>query len=82
VGSLFAAGSVVLLNARYGTPFGAQYTVAIGGGLSLLGALYFVLRLPSIRKAARPMLEKAGVLPPIAAGIESATQAERLELGG
>ncbi|HEV2971206.1 MAG TPA: MFS transporter [Pirellulales bacterium] len=82
VGSLFAAGSVVLLNARYGTPFGAQYTVAIGGGLSLLGALYFILRLPSIRKSARPMLEKAGVLPPIAAGIESATQAERLGTGG
>jgi hypothetical protein len=66
VGSLLSAGLVVLI----GTP----YTVAIGGLLSLAGALYFIWRLPALRKAARPMLEKAGVLEPIAKGLQSATQ--------
>jgi MFS family permease len=66
VGSLLSAGLVVLI----GTP----YTVAIGGVLSLVGALYFIWRLPALRKAARPMLEKAGVLEPIAKGLQSATQ--------
>ena len=86
VGSLFASGLVLLFNALLGvtssaaaagTSSGARYTVAIGGGLSLLGALYFMRRLPSIRRAARPMLEKAGVLTPIAAGLQSATQASQ-----
>jgi MFS family permease len=67
LGSLFASGLVALI--------GAPYTVALGGAVSLLGSLYFIWRLPSLRAAARPMLERAGVLPPIAAGIESATQA-------
>ncbi|HKD36213.1 MAG TPA: MFS transporter, partial [Pirellulales bacterium] len=66
VGSLLSAGLVVLI----GTP----NTVAIGGVLSLAGALYFVWRLPALRRAARPMLEKAGVLEPIAKGLQSATQ--------
>ena len=74
IGSLFAAGLVVLLNRLFGTtgtPFGARYTVAIGGLLSLAGAIYFIVRLPALRKAARPMLERAGVLPQIATGLES-----------
>jgi MFS family permease len=66
VGSLLSSGLVVLI----GTP----YTVAIGGVLSLVGTLYFIWWLPVLRKAARPMLEKAGVLPPIAEGLQSATQ--------
>jgi MFS family permease len=66
VGSLLSSGLVVLI--------GSPYTVAIGGVLSLVGTLYFIWWLPVLRKAARPMLEKAGVLPPIAEGLQSATQ--------
>jgi MFS family permease len=66
IGSLLCSGLVVLI--------GAPYTVALGGVVSLLGALYFVLRLPYVRKAARPMLERAGILPPLAAGLQAATQ--------
>ncbi len=66
VGSLLCSGLVVVI--------GAPYTVAFGGGVSLLGAIYFLLRLPQVRIAARPMLEKAGVLPPLAAGLQAATQ--------
>ena len=66
VGSLLCSGLVVVI--------GAPYTVALGGGVSLLGAIYFLLRLPQVRIAARPMLEKAGVLPPLAAGLQAATQ--------
>jgi hypothetical protein len=74
IGSLFAAGLVVLLNRLFGTtgtPFGARYTVAIGGLLSLAGVIYFIVRLPALRKAAHPMLERAGVFPQIATGLES-----------
>jgi MFS family permease len=66
IGSLLASGLVVLI--------GSPYTVALGGGLSLLGALYFIWRLPELRASARPMLERAGVLPVIT-GIQSATVA-------
>jgi MFS family permease len=66
VGSLLSSGFVVLI--------GSPYTVAIGGLISLVGTLYFIWRLPALLKAARPMLEKAGVLPPIAEGLQSATQ--------
>jgi MFS family permease len=66
VGSLLCSGLVVAI--------GAPYTVALGGVVALLGAIYFVLRLPQVRKAARPMLERAGVLPPLAAGLQAATQ--------
>ncbi len=66
VGSLLSSGLVVVI--------GSPYTVAIGGLLSLAGALNFIWRLPALRKAARPMLEKAGVLEPIATGLQSATQ--------
>ena len=39
--------------------------------VSLAGAMLFIVRLPALRKAARPMLERAGVLPQIATGLES-----------
>jgi MFS family permease len=74
IGSLLAAGLVARLNRIFGATsgsLGASYTVAIGGAISLLGAIYFIVRLPAIRKAARPMLERAGVLPQIATGLES-----------
>ena len=49
------------------------YTVALGGAVSLVGAIYFTVKLPELRAAARPMYEKAGLLPPLAAGIQAAT---------
>jgi len=65
IGSLLCSGLVVVI--------GASYTVALGGMISLIGAANFVLKLKSLRAAARPMLERAGVLPPLAAGIQAAT---------
>jgi MFS family permease len=65
VGSLLCSGLVVII--------GAPYTVALGGVVSLAGAIYFSLILPELRAAARPMLERAGVLPPLAAGLQAAT---------
>ncbi len=80
IGSLFASGLVVLLNRTLrtaGGSWGAGYTVAIGGAISLVGAMLFMVRLPALRKAARPMLERAGVLPQIATGLESTEIADR-----
>jgi MFS family permease len=65
IGSLLCSGLVIVI--------GAPYTVALGGAVSLAGAVYFTLKLRELRAAARPMLERAGVLPPLAAGIQAAT---------
>jgi len=68
-GSLFAgllAGAI-----------GASATVAVGGGACLLGSLLFALRLPQLRTLIRPLYVEKGILPEIAAGMQSATEHTR-----
>lgn len=54
-GSLFAGA----LAARYGAPFALQ----VGGVCVLAGALWFVRRMPEVRRAIRPIYMKLGILP-------------------
>jgi MFS family permease len=64
-GSLIA-GSVA---ARLGAP----YTI-MGGGLACVAAsLFFVRRLPVLRKLLRPIYEQKGIIPEVARGIQSTT---------
>jgi hypothetical protein len=44
--------------------------------LSLVGTALFARQLPKLRAAARPALERAGLLPPLVAGLQTATAAE------
>ena len=67
VGSL-AAGYL----AEHGR-LGAPLTVAAGGLLILVVALYFGLQLPKLRPMVRPIYEKRGILPPLATGVQAAT---------
>ena len=66
VGSLFA-GSLA-------SHIGAPYTIFIGGITCLMGASFFVHRLPALRKIARPIYVSKGIIPEIASGIHSATE--------
>ena len=64
-GSLFAGA----LAARIGAPA----TLAGGGAICILGALWFARRLPEIRRHVRPIYAEMGILPELAAGIQSAS---------
>jgi len=54
---------------------GAPLALTIGAAGCLVGALVFRLRLPSLRAFVRPIYVKKGILPEIATGLESATDA-------
>ncbi|MCM0081470.1 MFS transporter [Geomonas sp. Red32] len=65
-GSLFA-GAVA---ARLGAPI----TVQIGGAACLLGALIFSFRLPGLRAMVHPIYRRLGIMPEVAAGLQSACE--------
>jgi MFS family permease len=53
---------------------GAPQTVLIGGLACLLGALAFSRALPALREQIRPIYVRLGIIPQVAAGLESATE--------
>ena len=53
---------------------GAPMTLLVCGVCCLLGALWFRRRLPSIREAVRPIYRALGILPQVAAGLESTAE--------
>ncbi len=68
LGSLFAGALA--------SAIGARYTVMIGGGACMLGALLFALKLPQLRALVRPIYIQMGILPEMATGLQTATTAE------
>ena len=66
IGSL-VAGSLA-------SEIGAQYTVMIGGISCLVGSVWFARKLPYLRKIARPIYVKEGIIPEVAQGIQTATE--------
>jgi MFS family permease len=54
---------------------GAPDTVLLGGLLCMAGSLYFSLKLPAIRSMVRPIYMKMGIIPEVAKGIQTATEA-------
>jgi MFS family permease len=61
-GSLLAGGLAHLV--------GAPITVMFSGACCLLGAAWFAVRLPTIRKFIRPIYTNLGILPPVTAVIQ------------
>jgi len=53
---------------------GAPNTLLVGGIACLAGALYFVRKLPELRKAVRPIYIKLGILPQVSLGIQTVTE--------
>jgi MFS family permease len=66
LGSLFA-GAIA-------SRIGAPATVVIGAVACLAGAAAFAWVLPAVRKQVRPIYVRLGIIPEVAAGIETATE--------
>jgi MFS family permease len=64
VGS-FLAGSL-------GSKIGTATTVLIGGICCIIGTVFFMYRLPALRKLVHPIYEEKGILPEVAAGLQAA----------
>ncbi len=61
---------------------GPELTVAVGGAVCILGALYFLRRLPALRALVHPIYVRKGIIPEVAAGLQSATdQANQIDGG-
>jgi len=54
---------------------GAPDTILLGGVACVFGGLLFLRALPQIREAVRPIYVRLGILPSIAEGVQSASQA-------
>ena len=65
-GSLMAGG----LAKGIGTPG----TIFIGGMASIIGALFFLRKLPELRALVRPVYVRMGIIPEVAEGIQSASE--------
>ena len=66
MGSLLAG----LLAARIGAPD----TILVGGVVCVIGAAAFYRSLPALRRIARPVYARLGVIPEIAEGVGAASQ--------
>jgi MFS family permease len=55
-------------------PVGVRAVVAGSGVLVLLGGLVFATQLPRLRRHARPVYARLGILPEAAAGVNAATE--------
>ena len=53
---------------------GAPHTIFLAGVLSIAGALAFLTRLPKLREQIKPVYERLGISPRIAAGMEAASE--------
>jgi MFS family permease len=56
---------------------GATWTVLAGGVLCLAGAALFAFYLPRLREKTRPIYVRLGILPEVAAGMQSAAELSR-----
>jgi len=66
LGNLFAGGFAQFI--------GAANTVLVGGVACMLGAIAFAVKLPQLRELIRPIYVRMGILPQVAAGVQSATE--------
>jgi MFS family permease len=67
-GSLIAGGLAKLI----GTP----WTIFIGGFITIIGALFFLRKLPELRTLVRPVYVRMGIITEVATGIEAASETE------
>ncbi|MFZ0390957.1 MAG: MFS transporter [Calditrichia bacterium] len=63
-----------LLTGALAGKFGAPATFAVGGLICLLSAGFFYYRLPALRVLVRPIYARMGIIPEIAAGLQSASE--------
>ena len=66
-----------LLAGWISTRIGAPHTVLVSGVLCIATAGWFARELPAIREVVRPIYRRMGILPEVAAGLQSATNLMR-----
>jgi len=54
--------------------FGTQETILIGGLSCVIGALFFLKKLPELKSIVRPVYVKMGIIHEVATGIQAATE--------
>ncbi len=64
-----------LLAGALANRIGAPATLVLGGISCLAGSLVFYRKLPSIRRAVRPIYMQMGIIPEVARGIQTASEA-------
>jgi MFS family permease len=67
-GSLIAGGLAKLI--------GAPWTIFGGGFVTIIGALFFLKKLPELRTLVRPVYVRMGIITEVATGIEAASETE------
>jgi MFS family permease len=67
-GSLIAGGLAKFI----GTP----WTIFIGGFITIIGAFFFLRKLPELRTLVRPVYVRMGIITEVATGIEAASETE------
>ncbi|MCL5071092.1 MAG: MFS transporter [Actinobacteria bacterium] len=67
-----------LISGGVADAIGAPYTVLISGVIVIVCAIVFFMRLPALRKLARPVFIKKGIIVEIAKGIQAATDLDNL----
>ena len=65
-----------LLGGTFASRFGAPATLVCGGVCCIGGAAWFARKLPALRVLIRPIYRRLGILPEVAAGLQSATALE------
>jgi MFS family permease len=64
-----------LIGGALASRIGAPYTVMLGGLVCIAGAGAFARRLPELRRLVRPIYRQRGIIPELATGVQSATDA-------
>ena len=67
-GSLIAGGLAKLI--------GAPWTIFGGGFVTIIGALFFLRKLPELRTLVRPVYVRMGIITEVATGLEAASETE------
>jgi MFS family permease len=53
---------------------GTRYTILFGGIVTIIGALYFLRKLPGLKIMVHPIYEKMGISPEVAKGLQKAEE--------
>lgn len=63
-----------LLAGTMAKSFGTSVTIFIGGFASVIGALFFLRKLPELRSIVKPIYVRLGIIPEVASGIQSESE--------
>jgi predicted membrane channel-forming protein YqfA (hemolysin III family) len=62
-----------LLSGVMAKAIGTPLTILFGGVSTIIGAIFFLRKLPELRKIVRPIYVRMGIIPEVAQGISEAT---------